>query len=477
MCACPTHMKTIQLIFFSLTALIILSCREHDIKEQPLVPLQESTKEIPGEAVIKVLQTPTGWVALKETLQPQWYITEPKRAIAWMNSDFQETSRYEPEKISEDVEEGQFRKKYGRSLTDVVVHPSGEVTAVSTSIDLTPGGIDYVWDIRVHRFKTDGSIVETLLTQLPVTIPQIPAFPLSLDRAKLVAYGEDVYVVARWKHNIIEAHRLSFIDNEFRVVWQKLVEPGHYVAMIGIIGGGFDNFHQGDRYCYVYAGVDGSGNLYVGAPSSEDLLLNHDPWFNDNLGLQTNPGDYDFGAAVLTKFSSAGDRIYSKLEGMSRQKRLLNMRVDDNGVYFIGRVKTGMDPNSWDAWLLKTDLATGGTIFESTIDVRDGDMFWDVDAVEGGNSIAVGTTDYVQNPGGLSVSDARKAAAIVLDAQGRKVREIGLPQGPSERGSEAMFVTVLRNGSIVFAGAHNAPGTHAPVYSDGFIAVRDLVEN
>jgi hypothetical protein len=469
-------MKTIHLLFFFVIALIISSCREHDIEEQSLVPLPESTEEISGEVVIKVLQTPNGWVALKETLEPQWYITEPKRKISWLTNDFHEISSYEPEKILEDVADGEFRKKYGRCLADMVVHPSGEVTAVSTNVDLTPGGIDYVWDIRVHRFKTDGSMVELLLTQLPVTIPQIPAFPLSLDRAKLIAFGEDVYVVARWKHNIIEAHRLSFSNNEFKVEWQKLVEPGHYVGMIGIIGGGYDNFHQGDRYCYVYAGVDGVGNLYVGAPSSSDLLLNHDPWFGENLMSQANDADYDYGAAVLTKFSATGDRIYSKLEGMSRQKRLLNMRVDDSGVYFIGRVKTGTQPNSWDAWVLKSDLATGSTIFESTVDVRDGDMFWDIGTVDGGSSIAVGTTDYIQNPAGLSVSDARKAAAIVLDAQGKKVREIELPQGPAERGSEAMFVSVLRNGSVLFAGAHNAPGTHAAVYSDGFIAVRDVVE-
>ncbi|MEJ0032886.1 MAG: hypothetical protein WDO15_22090 [Bacteroidota bacterium] len=66
--------------------------------------------------------------------------------------------------------------------------------------------------------------------------------------------GRNVYVVARWKYNIIEAYQLAFINNQFAVEWQKVVEPGHFVGLIGIIGGGFDNFHQGDRYCFVVRG-------------------------------------------------------------------------------------------------------------------------------------------------------------------------------------------------------------------------------
>lgn len=467
-------MQSSRLIFFIVAVSIISSCKEHDIEEEPLIPLPESTTTVNGRTVIKVLGTRNGWVALKETLQPQYRITEPAREISFMNNSFLETSSYKPEKISEVLEEGKSRKKYGWSLNDIAVHPSGDVSAVSVMLDLTAGS-EYVLSIKVERFNNDGTRSELELSQLPTTVPQLPAFPLSLDRAKLVAFGEDLFLVARWKHNNIEAFRLSHKSNELKVEWQKLVEPSHFVGAIGIIGGGFDNFHQGDRYCYVYAGADEQGNLYVAAPSSEDLLINHDPYFGDNLLAKANPSDYDFGAAVLTKFSPAGDRIYSELEGMSRQKRLLNMRVDKNGVYFIGRVKTGQEPNSWDAWLLKSDLATGALIYESVVDVRDGDMFWDVSPLTDGSAIAVGTTDYVQNPGGLSVSDARRAAAVMLDVQGKMLGEIDMPQGPASRGSEVMFVNALPNGSVVFAGAHNAPGTHAAVYSDGFIAVRDVV--
>jgi hypothetical protein len=243
--------------------------------------------------------------------------------------------------------------------------------------------------------------------------------------------------------------------------------------MIGIIGGGFDNFHQGDRYFFVYAGVDGQGNLYVAAPSTEELIYNHDLYFGENLMAGTDPANYHFGVAILSKFSSDGHRVFSRVASHERQKRLLNMRVTDEGVFLAGRMRMNLEANGWDAWAYATDL-NGNVIYDNAIDIRDGDMFWDISPIAGGGALAVGTTDYIQNPAGLSVSDARKAAAIVLDAQGRKVREIELPQGPATRGSEAMYVEVLPNGSVVFAGAHNAPGTHASVYSDGFIAVRDF---
>jgi hypothetical protein len=72
------------------------------------------------------------------------------------------------------------------------------------------------------------------------------------------------------------------------------------------------------------------------------------------------------------------------------------------------------------------------------------------------------------------VSDARQATAVVIDEQGKITQEIPVPQGPAERGSEVMFVKLAGKGKVILAGVHNAPGTHAEVYCDGFIAVRDL---
>ncbi|MEJ0032885.1 MAG: hypothetical protein WDO15_22085 [Bacteroidota bacterium] len=99
-------------------------------------------------------------------------------------------------------------------------------------------------------------------------------------------------------------------------------------------------------------------------PSTEELLMSHDQYFNENLTASADPAVYDFGVVLLTKFSSLGDRIYSKLEGHSPYKRLVNMRVSDDNVYLIGRIKTGQQPNSWDAWVYVADASSGNQLYE-----------------------------------------------------------------------------------------------------------------
>jgi hypothetical protein len=442
---------------FVLLITLSLSCDfEHEVG--PLPHLPESTTQVQDKAVIKVLPYAQGFISLQETLQPQYLVTQPKRELIWLSTDLQVLSSFTPPATW--------------SLIDAAVHPSGEVSAALINLDITRS---HLLEIKVLRFRLDGSIIELLLEPLPVAGERTRYFPASLDRIRLEAYHEDLYVVARWEYNEVEAFRIGFSNGNYMVKWQTQVEPDAYAGSIGIIGGGYDNFHQGDRYFFVYTGVDTQGNLYVVVPSHEDLLTSHDAKFNDNLLADADPGTYDWGVAILTKLSPTGERKYSKLHGRLTNKRLINFRVGEGSLYFIGRVKTGSEPDSWDAWLLTADAATGIKKQESQIDFNGGDMFWDVSPLSDGGAVAVGSTGYVQNPGGLSVSDARQAMALVIDGHGKATREIVLPQGPPERGSEAMFIRFGGKNSMIIGGVHNAPGTHAEVYCDGFIAVRDFV--
>jgi hypothetical protein len=440
------------LIFF-----LAIACTDHDLAEEKIVP--EASVSVQGKAVIKVLPISGGWMTLQETFQPQFLFTIPQREISWLNSDFSERRKYTTTE--------------GWALIDAIVHPSGQTSAVSVHLDFTE---TYALRIRLSRFKVDGSEIQFELDRLPLPPgPHELVFPGSMDRIRLVAFGEDVYVVARWADNEVQAYRLSFNGSTFHTQWMEWVEPSAFIGSLGIIGGGFDNFHQGDNSFFVYPGVDSKGNLYVVVPSTADVLPNHDAYFHENLMALANPASYDFGLAIVTKFSPDGNRMFATLAGSpSRYKRLLNMRVSDDGIYMVGRIKTGMEANSWDAWILTLNPENGVIKYESTIDIADGDMLWDVSPLPGGDALAVGTTGYTQNPSGLSVSDARSAAAFLLDYQGKVLKQISLPQGPPERGSEAMSVNLIGHGNAVFSGVHNAPGTHATVYADGFIAVRNF---
>lgn len=454
-------MKSHKIIACAIVVLILLmaSCNDDDLSRDSLRDIPTATVKIDGQAVIKAIPTNYGWVILKETLQEQFRITKPKREIAWTNNDFVETRNY--------------KNDADWSLNDLTVHPSGDVSAIATMVEFK-GGPDYLIRIKLLRFKSGGLVIEQELASMPRETEDLPYFPGSIDRAKVVALGEEVYVVARWRNNDVQAHRISFADDKFNVEWQTLVEPEHFVGTMGIIGGGFDNFRQGDRYFFIYADVDNGGNLHIAVPSSEELLISHDEHFGENLLAGTDPVGYNFGAVIHTRLTPSGSRMYSKVQGTSRDTRIINMRAANDGIYFVGRMKTGLNPNSWDAWVLKANIWSGAQIYENTIDIRDGDMFWSIDGIRDGGAVAVGTTDYTQNPAGLSVSNERNAAAFVLDAQGRITKELKLPQGPSGRGNETMFVSTIDSKKVILAGVHNAPGTHAAIYCDGFVAVRNL---
>jgi len=100
-------------------------------------------------------------------------------------------------------------------------------------------------------------------------------------------------------------------------------------------------------------------------------------------------------------------------------------------------------------------------------------MFWDLAPLDDGSVIAVGSTNYTQNPSGLSVSDARDDLAVIVGPGGDVRRRVSLPAGPTGRGNEVTSVRIVA-GWAMFAGVKNAPGTHAAVFSDAFLSLRAL---
>jgi len=100
-------------------------------------------------------------------------------------------------------------------------------------------------------------------------------------------------------------------------------------------------------------------------------------------------------------------------------------------------------------------------------------MFWDLAPLDDGSVLGVGSTNYTQNPGGLSVSDARDDLAVIVGPDGAVRARLYLPAGPAGRGNEVTSVRVIQ-GRAMFAGVKNAPGTHAEVFSDAFLSLRPM---
>jgi len=400
------------------------------------------------------------WLVLLETLQAQSLVTAPIRSAAVLAAGSGLVRTHgAPE---------------GWLLIDAVAHPSGDVSVLSLRVD---SAAPYPLRAMISRFGTDGVVAERELSRLPPPDgPEPPpAFMSSLDRARLVASGEDLFAVVRWANNSVQAYRLELDGRTLAQRWASWVEPPAPLFFVGIIGGGFDNFHQGDGSSFVHADVDGQENLYVAVASTADVLPSHDAFFGEDLMSRADPATFDFGTAIVTRIDGGGTRSPAALLGLpGRTRRLLNMRVAHESVFLVGRIRTGDQPGSWDGWILASRAASGELQYERTVDVQSGDMFWDAVALSDGRVVAVGSTNYTQNPTGLSVSDARDALALVLDPLGGVERRVALPAGPAARGNEAMSVSLGPGDELAISGVENAPGTHAPVFSDAFLVVRRM---
>jgi hypothetical protein len=396
------------------------------------------------------------WLLLFEKLQPEFLITMPMRSAGLLGAGSKILAKYDAAE--------------GWTLIDAVAHPSGDVSLLSLRVD---PAAPYPMTAMVSRFGAGGTHTELQLVRLPPPAgPEpAPAFISSLDRARIIAHGEELFAVVRWANNAVQAYRLALSGQSLEQRWATWVEPPAPLFPVGIIGGGFDNFHQGDSVSLVHADLDGAANLSVAVGSTQEVLTNHDAFFGEDLLSKADPASFDFGAAVVTRITAQGVRSFATLLGTpGRNKQLINLRTAGDAVILVGRMKTGDQPGSWDAWMLSSQAATGQVNFERTIDVQSGDMFWDVAALNGGRLLAVGSTNYTQNPSGLSVSDARDALALVLDGAGKVEKRIALPAGPPGRGNEAMAVSA--GDEVAICGVENAPGTHAAVFSDAFLVVR-----
>jgi len=411
----------------------------------------------PGTAAVRVSPAPNGWLVLFETLQAQALVTTPLRHAGLVDANGGIVRTYDA--------------PAGFVLIDAVPHPSGDVSLLSVRLD---PAADYPLRAIVSRSGADGSRVDReLFRLLPEGTETPPQFLSSLDRVRLVAHGEDLFAVVRWANNAVQAYRLFLESGALEQRWAAWIEPAAPLFFVGIIGGGFDNFHQGDSTSFVHADADAQGNLHVAVASTEDVVPNHDAFFGEDLASLTDPASFDFGTAIVTTITAEGVRRPARLWGNpGRNKRLLNLRAAGDSLVLVGRIKTGNDPGSWDAWILSARADTGLVEYERNIDLHDGDMFWDAVPLGGGRLLAVGSTGYTQNPTGLSVSDARDALGVVLDASGGVEERIALPAGPPGRGNEAISVAANEANQIAICGVLDAPGTHAQVFSDAFLVTR-----
>lgn len=413
-----------------------------------------------GQAVRKVRTAGNAVVVLKERLN-SIFEDGPQRTLGIVQSDGRTVRPYMPPP--------------GWSLVDFAVHPSGD-----TSLILTTAA-----EVRIVRLDLNGLILSDQLFLDP-SVPTDPFFDyaggikddhalqpaLMHDAARLAPLGESLAVVLRTGRNAIVAYRLD-IDGggAYQRAWRTLVEPGSSILGLGITSGSFDVFGQLENHVRIYVDVDPDepAMLAVGvvnAPMLNFTFRAHAEYFNEPIAASTG--------VLLTRVSSTdGRRLGSTVIDTQERAELHGVRATRGGFALVGRVLSELrsDGSGWNAFtaLVGRDGAPGPY---HVIDVDRGDVLFDIATLPGGGYLALGTTGYVQNPSGESISEATQPLLVLLNDDGSLARNLGYIGGPRHN---QLATIASRKSRWLLGGMTNGPGTHSGdadpnlIVADGFV--------
>lgn len=412
----------------------------------PPPPAPQFDRTLPGVAVSKLRVTPTGWVALQETLsaRPRSGPVRPERRLSWQRDDGSTLATYAADS--------------GWSLVDLAVHPSGEATAIAaTDTQLRLLRFDPAGRLRMATDVIDPLAPQDPLVDLGATersdTSMVPL--VTRNAARVAPIGEDVALVARTGRTAVVAYRYAVEGGQHVRRWRTLVGPASsYEGRTFVPYASYDTFGQLDNHWHVLADTGPDGALYVAvtqSPASGNIaLLAHNQHFGETL--QSASG------ALLTRIDVDGQRRWTRALETTQLSEAHGLRAEAGGVALVGRVRTQRLEAGWDGYVALYDGTTGTQRAYRVHDVDRGDALFDVMALADGRWLVVGTAGYVQNTAGTSISEAPLPLALVLEADGTLRQRVPLAAGA--RHNELRSVARWRDGRVLVAGLTNGPATH-----------------
>jgi hypothetical protein len=359
----------------------------------------------------------------------------------------------------------------GWTLADIAVHPSGDVSVVlttPTSVRLVRLHDDVVGDDDVlvdpagatdPFFDYDGT---------PKNDEALQPF-LMHDAARLAPLGESLALVIRTGRNAVVAYRFDVdASGRYQRTWRTLVEPGSSIDGVFLSSGSFDTFAQFQNHVAVHADAGDDGTIVVGLvelPFRNYLFRAHAAFFGEPVAAQAD--------LLVTRIAADGHRLGSTVIDTTQQAELHGVRATAQGIVLTGRVLTEVraDGGGWDAFIAR--VASDGTSSAyRVVDVDRGDVLFDAAPLPNGRYLALGTTGYVQNPSGASVSEDTRPLLALLDANGSVLHRFSVWDGPRQD----QLRSILRvDDRWIVGGMRNGPGTHSGdgrpdlITADGFL--------
>lgn len=410
-----------------------------------------------GTYVVKARSGPAGVVALEE--HPVSIFREPPvRRLSTVSNAGVQTTIYTPPQ--------------GWFLLDFAQHPSGDISLVlSTATTLKLFRLDAKGVVRFEMPLTDdAAALDPLLGGNGPHNDNSLQPVLMHDAARLAPMGEDLGIVIRTGRNAVVAYRYRLGTGIYTLSWRTLVEPGTYLFGIFLINGSFDTMNQLDNHVRVFMDVNAEGNMAIAVVGDQGInsgaFSAHAEYFHEPVSA--------IAGGLVTRLAPNGLRLGTTVVDTQQISEIHGLRATGSEFTLVGRVLTERraDGTGWDAWLAMVNSSDGTLRQYRVLDIDRGDVLFDVALLSGGRLLVGGTTGYIQNPSGASISEDAQPLLAILDSDGRLISRLSYPQGP--RHNQLLSLNTNQVG-LFAAGMENGPGTHsndsAPdqIAADGYI--------
>lgn len=413
---------------------------------------------VAGAAVHKVRANQEGWTALVDAPGRLTDYTIPDRRLV-LSANGSALS-------------GQWQPPAGWSLIDFAVHPSGQHTAVLASQS----------SIRLVRLTAQGAV----LAQTDFIDPAAAADPYlgepyyirdsnalvphaTRDAVRIGAVGEQVAMALRSGRNAVVAYRLSYSAAGFHTSWRTLVEPGVAIGSVFITSGSYDPFAGLENQWRIAMDVDARGRIAVAVLMNRtELAEGHAQHFGEPVSPNVVHG------AILTVVDEHGQRSPATVIDTGKRPEIHAVKWAGDKVVVGGRLfsENRADGTGWDGLVVVVDPYLRTLRPQQALDVDRGDVVFDFAVTPAGQLLVVGSTGYIQNPAGASISEEAAPLVAVLDADGKFVRRVALNAGL--RHNQVRSLAAWK-GKWLAAGMLDGPGTHSGdasqslIRADGFV--------
>ena len=413
---------------------------------------------VAGASVHKVRVNQEGWTAL---------VDAPRRLTDYSMPDRRLVLSANGAALS-----GQWQPPAGWSLIDFTIHPSGQHTAVLASQS----------SIRLVRLSPQGAVLaESDFADPSATSDPYLGEPYYIrdsnslvphatrDAVRIGAVGEQVAMALRTGRNAVVAYRLGFSAAGFHTSWRTLVEPGVAIGSVFITSGSYDPFEGLENQWRIAMDVDARGRIAIAVLLNRtELAEGHAQHFGEPVSPNVVHG------AILTVVDEHGQRAPATVIDTGKRPEIHAVKWSGDKVVVGGRVfsEDRADGTGWDGLVVLVDPYLRTLRPLQALNVDRGDVVFDFAVLPTGQLLAAGSTGYIQNPAGASISEEAAPLMAVLDADGKFVRRIPLTAGARHNQLRSLAAW---HGQWLAAGMVDGPGTHSGdasqslIRADGFV--------